>query len=65
MRYTLNEFMAMFKPVSIQLLYGVHIVNIATQCKGSWSLIRIFGNEKYYFKSFISNNLILDYSDKK
>ena len=61
MRYTLKEFMAMFNPETIQLLHGEHMVNIATQCKGSWKLIRIFSNEKYYFKSFKSNNLILEY----
>ena len=61
MRYTLKEFMAIFNPETIQLIYGVHMVNIATQCKGSWALIRIFKNEKYYFKSFNINNLILEY----
>ena len=61
MRYTLKQFMAMFRPLTIQLIYGEHIVNIATQCKGSWALIRTFYNEKYYFRSFKGNNLILDY----
>ena len=61
MRHTLKEFMAIFEPITIQLIYGEHIVNIATQCKGSWALIRIFGNEKYYIKSVKSNNLILEY----
>lgn len=45
-RHTLNEFMKHYNPESIQLLYGDHIVNIATDCKGSAALVRTFGNEK-------------------
>ena len=60
-RHTLKDFMKHYNPETIQLLYGGHIVNIATYCKGSAALVRTFSNEKYYFVSYKNNNLILDY----
>ena len=63
-RHTLNEFMKHYNPEYIQLLYGVHIINISINCKGSGALVRTFGNEKYYFISFVNNNLVLDYVGK-
>ena len=64
-RHTLKEFMKHYNPKYIQLFYGVHIINISTNCKGSGALVRTFENEQYYFVSFENNNLILDYVGKK
>ena len=61
-KHTLKDFMKHYEPETIQLLYGGHIVNIATNCKGSASLVRTFDYEKYYFVSYKNNNLILDYT---
>lgn len=60
-KHTLKDFIKHYNPETIQLLYGGHIVNIATYCKGSYALVRIFSYEKYYFVSYKNNNLILDY----
>lgn len=60
-RPTLREFMEYCNPTTIQLLYGEHIVNIDTRCKGSHSLIKAFEDTKYYFKSFENEHLIVDY----
>lgn len=59
--HTLKEFMEMYNPKTIQLLYGNHLINIETDCIGSIALIWIFINEKYFFKSFNNYHLILEY----
>ena len=61
--YTLNEFINHYNPEYIQLLYGVHIINIARKCKGSYPLVRTFEKEKYQFRSFEKGNLVLEYAD--
>ena len=61
MRHTLKDYMKTYKPDTIQLLYGEHLVSIDTARRGSYTLLRTFENEKFYFKSCNDSNLILDY----
>lgn len=60
-KMTLIEFITLYKPKTIQLVYEAHIVNIDTTCMGSNNLIKVFGSEKYKLISFKNNHLIVEY----
>ena len=60
-KHTLFDYLQAYDVNTIQLLYGEHIINIDTRCKGSAAIVRALNNEKYYFKVFENNHLILDY----
>ena len=57
---TLREYLSEYNPVNIQLIIGEHLVNISTNVKGSYCIIKAFRNEKFTFqyydekKSFLS-----------
>lgn len=61
MRKTLKDFREIYKPLTISLIFGEHLVNIHTECYGSNKLVEVFQNEKFFFKAYVENLLILEY----
>lgn len=49
MRHTLQEFMNHYNPEHIQLVFGVHLVNIETAFEGSGALVRALNDTKFDF----------------
>lgn len=64
MRRTLKEWMKKYERITkIQIVAGVHLINIDTECKGSWFIIRAFENEKFYCMSNGNGLLVLNINE--
>ena len=51
-RHTLIEYLIMLGPTKIQIISGKHLINIDTNCEGSYFIIKHFKNEKFALKDF-------------
>lgn len=61
MRYTLKQFLDHYGDIRyIQIKYGVHLISIDLEAKGSYRLYKALENEKYYLILKNKNYLHLD-----
>ena len=51
-RHTLIEYLNMLGPTTIQIIAGEHLINIDTNCEGSYFIIKHFENEKFTLKDY-------------
>lgn len=56
---TLREYLNEYNAVNIQLVIGEHIINIATDVKGSYFIIKAFRDEKFTFQYYDEKNSFL------
>lgn len=61
MRHTFKEFITHYEPITIQLIFAEHIVNIDTRIEGSFALVKAFDNFKFDFINFKNGHLLLRY----
>ena len=61
-RHTLIEYLIMLGPTKIQIISGKHLINIDTNCEGSYFIIEHFKNEKFTLKDFrpLDKHIILE-----
>ena len=63
-RHTLKEYIRYYRDTGkdvnyIQLVFGVHLINIDLSASGSAKLIRLFENEKFEKVDFINSGLLI------
>ena len=51
-KHTLMEYLNAYNANNIQLVIGEHIVDISTNVKGSYTIIKAFRNEKFTFQYY-------------
>lgn len=51
-KHTLMEYLNVYNANNIQLVIGEHIVDISTNVKGSYTIIKAFRNEKFTFQYY-------------
>ena len=56
---TLREWTNQYMTDYIQLVCGNHLININNREKGSWFIVRNFLNEKFYFKEYTKDGLLI------
>lgn len=59
MRATLKQLLTIHYVDTIQIIYGIHIINIDLRAKGSNKLVQHLSNNKYQVVSLVDNHLIL------
>ena len=53
MRHTLQEFRSLYNQTEhVQLVFGVHLVNIEFSAEGSAALVRVFNDTKFDLVSY-------------
>lgn len=60
-RHTLKDFIGIYEPKYIQLMFGWHLINIDTMAKGSYAIIRRFKNDTFEYVSCNKDLLVLKY----
>lgn len=58
-KHTLREYLNEYNAVNIQLVIGEHIINIATDVKGSYFILKAFLNERFTFRYYDEKNSFL------
>lgn len=58
-KHTLKDFIKTYEPDYIQLICGVHLINIDCKTTGSTFIILAFYDKKFYFCKFIKNKKFL------
>lgn len=63
MKHTLREYLSFYNADTLQLIFGVHIVNIDMSAIGSFALTRAFYDYKFRDPKYVTEqkHLILHY----
>lgn len=56
---TLREWTNQYMTDYIQLVCGKHLININNREPGSWFIVKAFFDEKFYFKDYTDNGLLI------